>query len=125
VDLPERRRGPWPVFDLERGLGHLGGRRALLADTLARFCVEHAATTSLCALASRDPARRSEAFHEVHTLKGTAGLLGLSALEAEAAAAQAALGDPTAVWPDDAALIAAHKAAIAAIQAAVAALRGG
>lgn len=94
---------------------HLGGRRALLAETLLRFARECAQDPPLAVVVARQD--RPAAFHAAHTLKGAAGLLGLQQLQAEAALVEAQLAEAVGSWPDCGQLESALARAVAAIPA--------
>ena len=72
------------LFDLAMALRCTGGRPELLREMLGRFAQAHAGTADTVAKASAEPAQRPIAIREAHTLKGLAGMLGLTSV-AEAA----------------------------------------
>ncbi|MBP6118860.1 MAG: response regulator [Giesbergeria sp.] len=79
-------------IDLEQGLHHAMGRRALYADTLRRFLQsqEGAAERIAAALAEGDAA---QALRESHTLRGLAGTVGAVAVQTCAGELEEALRD--------------------------------
>lgn len=105
--------GDMPVFGSELALLYLGGRSALLADTLLRFADEYAASGALASLRARTD--RVQAFHDVHTLKGAAGMLGLGAVQNAATELEQILFSEGGPWPDASALDAALAESLAAM----------
>ncbi len=91
------------VFDLPMALRCTGGRPALLKEMLQRFAEAHGTTAHTVLQASAVPQERPKAIREAHTLKGLAGMLGLTAVAQAAAQVEQELrkGEPTAALSAD------------------------
>jgi len=99
--VPDLALAPVPGLDVALGLKRVRGKHTLYLDLLRKFLDGQAGAVDAlrAALAGGDLAL---AERVAHTLKGTAGNIGASALEAEAAAVEAGLRDgrPVAVELD-------------------------